>query len=116
MPGGDAREHDPRPALASRASTSAAAAKNAADHDECPLGNDGPSASAAGLNDGRTRSARCLIVVVMSPLPATTTSRNGTIQRLRVRIVSTIRERGRQHDDRASAGPTFVSALEDRRS
>ena len=76
--------------LACRARTSAAAAKNAADHDECPLGNDGPSASATGLNDGRTRSARCLIVVVMSPLPATTTSRNGMIQRLRVRIVSTI--------------------------
>ena len=29
--------------------------------------------SAIGLSSGRTRSARCLIVVVMMPLPATTT-------------------------------------------
>ncbi len=61
------RRERPRP------SSSAAQAKNAAAQDEWPLGNDGPSVSAIGLSSGRTRSARCLIVVVMSPLPATTT-------------------------------------------
>ena len=65
------------------------AAKNAADQDECPLGNDGPSVSAIGLSSGRTRSARFLIEVVRIPLPATTRSMNGTTQRLRVRAVST---------------------------
>ena len=61
------RRERPRP------SSSAAHAKNAAAQEECPLGNDGPSVSAIGLSSGRTRSARCLIVVVISPLPATTT-------------------------------------------
>ena len=45
---------------------------------------------AIGLKLGRTRSARCLIVVVISALPSMTTTRNGTIQSLRVRTVSTI--------------------------
>ena len=56
-----------------RLSSSAAAAKNATDQDECPLGNDGPSVSAIGLSVGRTRSTRCLTVVVRMPFPATTT-------------------------------------------
>ena len=47
-----ARTARPRP----RVSSSAAAAKKAADHDEWPLGNDGPSVSAIGLSAGRTRS------------------------------------------------------------
>ena len=66
------------------------AAKNAADQDEWPLGNDGPSVSAIGLSVGRARSASSLTVVVISPLPATTSAMNGITQRLRVRIVSAI--------------------------
>ena len=80
-----ARAPRPRP----RPSRSAAAAKNAADHDEWPLGNDGPSVSAIGFSAGRTRSARFLIVVVRIPFPATTTRRNGTTHRLLVLTVST---------------------------
>ena len=61
-----ARTTRPRP----RVSSSAAAAKKAADHDEWPLGNDGPSVSAIGFSAGRTRSASSLTVVVRMPFPA----------------------------------------------
>jgi len=49
---------------------SAVEARNAADHEECPLGKDGPSVSAIGLKAGRVRSASSLTVVVSRPVPA----------------------------------------------
>src|SRR5690242_15189710 len=73
-----------------RASTSAAAAYRAAAVAEWPLGKDGPSVAATGLNVGRTRSSACLIVVTMAISPTTTVTRNTGIHLFGTRTYSTI--------------------------
>ena len=85
--------------LRPRVASSAVAAKNAADQDEWPLGNDGPSVSAIGLSVGRARSASSLTVVVTTPLPATTSAMNGITQRLRSADRLRDRHQRRERDD-----------------
>ena len=84
--------------LRRRARISAAAAKNAAAVDEWPLGNDGPSVTAAGLSVGRARSTTPLMRLVMRLSPSVTTSRNGTSQRSTDAHQLDDRKRHTEHD------------------
>jgi hypothetical protein len=105
-PASAARVGPPRPRL----SRSAAAAKKAADHDEWPLGKDGPSVSAIGFSAGRARSAMPLMVVVRMPFPATTMNRKGTTHLLRVRTVSKT-ARTTASPETTTGAPRWVMAL-----
>ncbi len=103
-PARSARVRRPRP----RASTSARAAYTQAAVDEWPLGNDGPSAAAAGFRVGRARSTRSLIPLVTSLSPTMATVRNG--------ITSSSPRRLRHHSSSSTAATTGATPYQSPKS